>query len=235
VKQRHKRLTYANVMSSIAVFLVLGGGAAFAVSKLPKKSVGTQQLKTGSVTAAKLKKNAVTKAKIKDGAVDGSKIADGSVTGTEINAASTPFSQVVARLRGTASLAVTAAAQLYPLSNPTYTQAANEDDSFLGALDVTFQAGCTQPRTVQVYAQLDSPNPLALLAPDVISFGAISDTGAGAVNRRVEMGPLSGTGSTRLAPGVDKAHTVTLYVVGSCTAGSGITATFGAIDVIGTK
>jgi len=40
LKQIHKRLTYANVMSSIAVFLVLGGGAAVAAG-LGKNSVGT--------------------------------------------------------------------------------------------------------------------------------------------------------------------------------------------------
>lgn len=40
-----QRLSYANVMSTIAVFLVLGGGAAFAATQLPKNSVGTKQLK----------------------------------------------------------------------------------------------------------------------------------------------------------------------------------------------
>jgi hypothetical protein len=53
-------------MSSIAVFLVLGGGAAFAAVKLGKNSVGTKQLKANSVTTAKIKKNAVTGAKVKE-------------------------------------------------------------------------------------------------------------------------------------------------------------------------
>jgi hypothetical protein len=74
VKQIRKRLTYANVMSSIAVFLVLGGGAAFAASKLAKNSVGTKQLKNNSVTTKKIKKNAVTTAKIKNNAVTGAKV-----------------------------------------------------------------------------------------------------------------------------------------------------------------
>jgi hypothetical protein len=39
------KLTYAKVMSSIAVFLVVAGGTAFAASEmLPKGSVGTKQL-----------------------------------------------------------------------------------------------------------------------------------------------------------------------------------------------
>jgi hypothetical protein len=73
VKQIRKRLTYANVMSTIAVFLVLGGATALAASQLGKNSVGTRQLKKSSVTAAKIKKNAVTPGKIKNNAVTGAK------------------------------------------------------------------------------------------------------------------------------------------------------------------
>jgi hypothetical protein len=61
-------------MSSIAVFLVLGGSAAFAATRLAKNSVGSVQLKRNAVTAPKIKNNAVTGAKIKKGAVTGSKI-----------------------------------------------------------------------------------------------------------------------------------------------------------------
>lgn len=68
MKQIRKRLTYANVMSSIAVFLVLGG-AAFAAIKLPKNSVGAKQLKN----------NAVTSAKVKDGSLLGSDFAAGQL------------------------------------------------------------------------------------------------------------------------------------------------------------
>ena len=77
--QIRKRLTYANVMSSIAVFLLLGG-AAFAASQLPKNSVGTKQLKKNAVTAAKIKKNAVTTAKIKNNAVNGAKVDESTLS-----------------------------------------------------------------------------------------------------------------------------------------------------------
>jgi len=72
VKQIRKRLTYANVMSSIAVFLVIGGATAFAA--LGKNTVGSKQLKKNAVTTAKIKNNAVTTAKIKKGAVTGAKL-----------------------------------------------------------------------------------------------------------------------------------------------------------------
>jgi hypothetical protein len=59
------RLTYANVMATIAAFAALGGTGYAAVS-LPKASVGAKQLKTGSVTAKKIKKGAVGSAAVKD-------------------------------------------------------------------------------------------------------------------------------------------------------------------------
>ena len=73
MKQIRKRLTFANVMSVIAVFLALGA-TAFAATQLPKNSVGSKQLKKNSVTAAKIKKNAVTGAKIKKDTITGAKV-----------------------------------------------------------------------------------------------------------------------------------------------------------------
>src|SRR4029077_7914901 len=53
------KLTYANVVASLALFLVLAGGTAFAATQmLPKNSVGAKQLKKGAVTAVKLSKSA---------------------------------------------------------------------------------------------------------------------------------------------------------------------------------
>jgi hypothetical protein len=96
LKSIRSRLTYANVMSTIAVFLVLGGATAFAASHLAKNSVGTKQLQKNAVTAAKIKNGAVIAGKIADGAVNAGKIAagsvgtstlaDGAVTGAKIGA-----------------------------------------------------------------------------------------------------------------------------------------------------
>jgi hypothetical protein len=67
------RLTYANAMATIAVFIALGG-ASYAALKLPKNSVGSNQLKKHAVTTAKIKKEAVTAAAVKQGALTGTQI-----------------------------------------------------------------------------------------------------------------------------------------------------------------
>jgi Collagen triple helix repeat (20 copies) len=55
MKRLQRKLTYANVISTLCLFLLLGGGSAYAATQLlPKASVGAKQLKNGSVTPAKL-------------------------------------------------------------------------------------------------------------------------------------------------------------------------------------
>ena len=90
MKQIRQRLTYANVMSTIAVFFVIGGASALAATQLGKNTVGSKQLKKNAVVAAKIKNSAVTSAKLADGsvtngklgasAVSTDKVADGAVT-----------------------------------------------------------------------------------------------------------------------------------------------------------
>lgn len=92
MKQIRRHLTYANVMSSLAVFLILGGATAFAAKKVGSNEIKANSIKTGkivkeAVTAGKLKKGAVTEAKIADGAVTTNKIADNAVTGAKVDEA----------------------------------------------------------------------------------------------------------------------------------------------------
>jgi hypothetical protein len=74
-----KHLSYANVVSTIALFLALGGATALAVGQLPEKSVGAKQLRPGAVTADKIRKNAVTSPKLEALAVKSGKLASGAV------------------------------------------------------------------------------------------------------------------------------------------------------------
>ncbi|MBK5220812.1 MAG: hypothetical protein JJE35_13700 [Thermoleophilia bacterium] len=61
-------------MSSLAVFLVLGGATAFAATK-----IGANQLKANSVKTGKIVKEAITTSKIKNNAVNGAKVDEGSL------------------------------------------------------------------------------------------------------------------------------------------------------------
>jgi hypothetical protein len=69
-----RRLTYSNVMASVAVFVSLGGGA-YAATAIPSNSVDSAAIKNGAVTSRKLAAGSVTAAKI----------APGSLTGAQIN------------------------------------------------------------------------------------------------------------------------------------------------------
>lgn len=79
MKHVRKRLTYANVMSSIAVFLVLGGATAFAATK-----IGANEIKANSIKTGKIVKEAVTQGKIKAGAVGNSRLGNGSVSASKL-------------------------------------------------------------------------------------------------------------------------------------------------------
>ena len=63
-----ERLTYANVVSTLCLFILLGGGA-YAATQLPKNSVGSKQLKPGAVKASDITNNAVNSAKVAQGSL----------------------------------------------------------------------------------------------------------------------------------------------------------------------
>jgi hypothetical protein len=88
VKQLRKRLTYANVISTLALFIALGAGSAFAAQQLAPKSVGERQLRPGAVTAEKIRKEAVTAPKLKAAAVKNGKLASGAVSTAKLAAGS---------------------------------------------------------------------------------------------------------------------------------------------------
>ena len=58
------RLTFANVVSLMALFVALGGGA-YALT-IPRNSVGPEQLKENAVTRPKIKRDAVTSSKVEN-------------------------------------------------------------------------------------------------------------------------------------------------------------------------
>jgi hypothetical protein len=73
-----RRLSYSNVIASLALFVALGG-ASYAAVALPANSVGTKQLKKSAVAASKIKRNAVSSAKVKDGSLQRGDFASGTL------------------------------------------------------------------------------------------------------------------------------------------------------------
>src|SRR4051812_4191805 len=65
MRRFRRSVTYANVMSTIAVFMALGG-IGWAAATLPPNSVGTPQLKPNAVTSPKIKNNQVTGGDVKE-------------------------------------------------------------------------------------------------------------------------------------------------------------------------
>ena len=69
MREIRKHLSYANVMSTIAMVLALGGATALAAGHLKKNTVTSKSIKNGAIKTADLKGSAVTSTKIADGAV----------------------------------------------------------------------------------------------------------------------------------------------------------------------
>ena len=76
-------LSFANVISVIALFVALGG-ASYAAVTLPKNSVGAKQIKKNGVGASEIKKNAVRAAEIRSNAVAASEVKDSSIGSAEL-------------------------------------------------------------------------------------------------------------------------------------------------------
>jgi len=76
IRDRRPRLTYANVMSTAAVFVTLGGSATAAVI------ITGKQVKNGSLTAADLHRSTLTGKQIKDHSLTAADLAKGLTLGT---------------------------------------------------------------------------------------------------------------------------------------------------------
>jgi hypothetical protein len=119
LREIRSRLTYANVIATLALFLVLAGGTAFATGRLGKGTVGARQLKKNAVTTAKIKNGAVTAAKIAAGALPSTtnaKTADHATTADTANKATTAKTAEKATTATSASTATNAATAANALS-----------------------------------------------------------------------------------------------------------------------
>jgi hypothetical protein len=79
LRKLRPRLTYANVVSTLALALAIGGGTAYAASK-----IDTKHIRYHAVTGSKVAVNAVTASKVKNSALSGADIRDNSIRGADI-------------------------------------------------------------------------------------------------------------------------------------------------------
>jgi hypothetical protein len=131
------RLTYANVVSTIALFLALGGGAAYAASKIE-----SGDLAPGAVRTPNVFKRAIASGKLALGAVRSNQIADGAVGSKQIGAGAVAPSNLefpvfyAANPKG-GSAPVTQGPEPYPLTDDTWVQRSGEIDVVFGAAAAT--------------------------------------------------------------------------------------------------
>ena len=78
-----ERLSYANVMATLALFVALGG-VGYAAAKLPRNSVGPKQIKADAVKPSELAPNSVDGSNVVDGSIAGAEIADESIAHADI-------------------------------------------------------------------------------------------------------------------------------------------------------
>lgn len=72
------RLTYANVLSTLAIFMILGGGA-YAASALPVNSVGTQQIQRDGVEKSDINRDSIGPVELRADSVQSPDVKDGSL------------------------------------------------------------------------------------------------------------------------------------------------------------
>lgn len=79
-----KRLTYANVAATLALFLAVAGGTVYAASELGRNDVKSKNIAKGAVKASDLAKNAVIGAKVRDETLTGEDLKDGTIGSGDI-------------------------------------------------------------------------------------------------------------------------------------------------------
>jgi hypothetical protein len=191
MKRLRPRLTYANVVSTLALFLVLGGGVAFAAKKLTtndikKGAIKTKLLAKKAVTNPKLAKNSVKGTNIAANSIDGSKVLDKSLTPADLAGGAS----VIGGATGGPLDVPPSTTTPMPLNGGAWTQGATENDLFIARLESTVQAAAASTCFLSVTFEVGG-----------VSLGSISTVATGTEEVKVAEGTLFGarlaTGSAR--------------------------------------
>jgi hypothetical protein len=236
------RLTYANVMATIAAFVALGG-SSYAALTLSENSVKSKHIVNGQVKRPDIRNNAVNSAKVADGSLLGSDFAAGQLpagppgpqgaqgpkgdTGPQgpkgdTGAPGLPGSAIVARVRSTSALTPTTAGtyEQVPLTGNTWTQAGDEMNVGWLKAELTNNAcvggpGSPVGSSVVLNVKVDG----AVVAPFVI--GSTS--------------PMWAAFPVDLEPGTATTHTLTVEATHSCVESGSFTLDSIAVNVVGIR
>jgi hypothetical protein len=168
------RLTYANLVSTLALFLALGGGAAYAVGKIhsgdiAQNAVRSPNLAPGSVHTADVFKRAITSGKLAVGAVRSNQIADGAVGSRQIGTGEIGSKQIGAGAVAPSNLQfpvfyaaspaggpvpVTDGPDPYPIAGNTWTQSPGEIVVVFGGATATIAYDGSSPEPCRVFFKI---------------------------------------------------------------------------------
>lgn len=145
--QNRPRLTYANIVSTSALFLALGGGAAYAANEIHSgdiapKAVKSSDLAAGAVRTSNVFKRAIVSGKLAVGAVRSNQIADGVVGSQQIGTSAVApsnleFPVFYAASPHGGSAAITPGPDPYPIADETWNQKPGEINVVFGAAAAT--------------------------------------------------------------------------------------------------
>ena len=104
------RLTYANVVATLALVLAMSTGGAYAASlittsQIADGAVTARKLRSDSVRASKIDDGAVTRAKLEAASVSASKLAPGAVTSSRLGSGAVTSSKLASGSVGNLQLA----------------------------------------------------------------------------------------------------------------------------------
>jgi hypothetical protein len=173
--QNKPRLTYANIVSTLALFLALGGGAAYAASKVSSGDLAAGAVRTSDVfkraiTSGKLAVGAVRSNQIVDGAIGSKQLADGAIGAKQIANAAIGSKQIGAAAVAPSNLEfpvfyaaspkgglapVTEGPDPYPLSDSTWTQNPGQIEVVFGAANATLAYDGSGSGSCQLFFEIN--------------------------------------------------------------------------------
>ena len=208
-----ERLTFANVVSVIALFVALGGGA-YAVSIAEKNSVVSKSIKNGQVKTKDLAGNAVDGSKVGDDSLTGDDVAESTIepvpSAASANHATNADSAANADHATNADSATNATNANHATSADSASHATSADSATTAGngarvFDFDHPAGDPSPVSILTIGEMSLLAQCGLFPPTVMDLSVVSTTNAdmswGWLAEQNHLGATAFTDSLNLFPG----------------------------------